>query len=221
MAAQLLLQAGWDPTAVVGGYMRALGSNARSGRGRYLVAETDESDGSFLLLHPAIAIVTNIDQEHLNYYHRFEHLIEAFRQFVGQLGPRGVLIRCEDDPVVRTALSHSHQVSYGLHQTADVRVTSMRPCGWGSEFAASYQGQRLGTFQLRVPGRHNVLNALGVISLAMVLEIPLEYVREALWAFQGTSRRFELFELPNDVWFIEDYAHHPAEIRATLTADPF
>jgi len=221
MAAQLLMQAGWDPTVIVGGHVLSLGSNARNGHGRYMVAETDESDGSFLFLHPAIALVTNIDREHLNHYQTFDKLVEAFRQFVRQLGPGGVLIRCLDDPVVREALSHSTQLSYGLNPQAEVRATHIKPCGWGSEFTATYQEQRLGTFHLRVPGSHNVLNALAVISLGIVLDIPLMIVREALWTFRGTSRRFQLLQLPNDIWLVDDYAHHPAEIRATLMADPF
>jgi len=228
MAAQLLVQAGWDPTAVVGGTVLSLGSNARNGSGRYLVAETDESDGSFLLLNPAIAIVTNIDREHLNHYRTFENLVAAFRQFVRCLGPSGILIRCEDDPIARETLSHANQLTYGLKAPADVSATAIQPCGLGSEFTATYQGQRLGTFRLQVPGRHNVLNALAIVCLGLVLDIPMVVVREALWAFRGTSRRFQLLRLPHDIWFIDDYAHHPAEIRATLAAsavggasDPF
>jgi len=221
MAAQLLIQAGWDPTAVVGGTMLSLGSNARYGRGRYLVAETDESDGSFLLLHPAVAIVTNIDREHLNYYQSFEKLVAAFQQFVGQLGPQGILIRCEDNAVIHQTLTHPHQLSYGFSRQADVRLNSLRSLGLGSEFTASYRGQRLGTFRLQIPGAHNALNALGVIGLGLALHLPLTVMREALWAFRGTSRRFQLTQLPNDVWFVEDYAHHPSEIQATLAADPF
>ena len=222
MAAQLLTQAGWDPTAVVGGQVRSMGGNARNGRGRYFVAETDESDGSFLLLKPSVAIVTNIDREHVNHYHTFENLIAAFRQFVGQVEPSGMLIRCEDDPMVRLHLPrYPHQISYGLTPQADVTAEAIHPRGWGSEFLARYQGQPLGSFRLWVPGRHNVQNALAVISLGLTLDLPLALIREALDAYRGTSRRFELFQLSQDVWFVEDYAHHPAEIRATLTADPF
>jgi UDP-N-acetylmuramate--alanine ligase len=221
MASQLLVQAGWDPTIVVGGYVHSLGSNARSGHGRFLVAETDESDGSFLLLNPDIAIVTNIDREHLNHYKTFDNLILAFEQFVSQIRPGGVLIRCEDDPIIREALSFHNQITYGISQQADVTIKSIRQCGWGSEFSARYKGQRLGKFRLNIPGRHNVTNALAVISLGIALDLPLEVIREALWAFRGTWRRFQVVQLPNDVWFVDDYAHHPSEIQATLTADPF
>jgi UDP-N-acetylmuramate--alanine ligase len=219
MAAQLLIDAGWDPTVVVGGVMLSLGTNARPGAGTYLVAESDESDGSFLHLSPTIALVTNIDQEHLNYYHTFERLISAFQQFVDQIRPGGTLIRCSDDPIVREMLSRPFQMSYGFEPGADVTADRVRLQGHGSSFRALYRGGSLGTFTLQVPGRHNVLNALGVISLGMTLELSLVTVREALARFKGTRRRFQVMRLPSDIWFIEDYAHHPAEIKATLAAD--
>ena len=219
MAAQLLRHAGWDPTVVIGGLVRSLGKNAQHGSGAYVVAETDESDGSFLHLSPHVAIVTNIDREHLNHYHAFEHLVEAFRQFVGQMKPDGTLIRCYDDPLIRQQLTHRSQLSYGFDANADVRGEGVQLDGHGSRFRACYKGRALGTFTLQVPGQHNVLNALSVISLGLVLEIPLITVREALAVFQGTERRFQVMRLPGDIWFVEDYAHHPSEIQATLAAD--
>ncbi|MBI2104510.1 MAG: UDP-N-acetylmuramate--L-alanine ligase [Candidatus Omnitrophica bacterium] len=219
MASQLLIQAGWDPTVVVGGIVLSLGTNARSGAGAYLVAESDESDGSFLHLAPDIAIVTNIDREHLNYYGTFARLVEAFEQFVGRLQPGGTLIRCADDPVVRERLSHPSQVSYGFGPGAEVTATHVELHGFGSRFRAAFRGRSLGTFALQVPGRHNVLNALAVISLGLTLELPLVTIRESLRRFQGTGRRFQVVRLPGDIWFVEDYAHHPSEIQATLAAD--
>ena len=219
MSSQLLVHAGWDPTVVVGGMMLSIGTNARSGTGAYLVAETDESDGSFLHLSPDIAIVTNMDREHLNHYHTFERLVEAFEQFVGQIRPGGTLIRCADDPLIRRVLMHTAQMDYGLEAGADVTAERIVPDGYGSRFRALYNGRSLGTFRLQVPGRHNVLNALAVISLGLTLDIPLITIREALAEFQGTGRRFQVFRLPTDIWFVEDYAHHPSEIRATLAAD--
>lgn len=221
MSAQLLLEAGWDPTIMVGGRMLSLGTNARHGRGRFMVTETDESDGSFLLLSPEIAIVTNIDREHLNYYGTLEQLVAAFQRFVRQLGPRGVLIRCDDDPMARQALSHPKLITYGRHAQAQVRATSIRRVGLGSEFAVAYRGRPLGAFRLQVPGEQNVQNALAVVSLGLTLELPLETIRQALWAFRGTSRRFQVVTLPNDILLVDDYAHHPSEIRATLAADPW
>ncbi len=219
MASQLLIQAGWDPTVVVGGLMLSLGTNARFGTGAYLVAESDESDGSFLHLAPHIAIVTNIDREHLNYYRTFARLVEAFEQFVSRVQPGGTLIRCTDDPLVRERLSHPSQVSYGFGAGADVTADHIQLHEFGSRFRAASHGRSLGAFTLQVPGRHNVLNALAVISLGLTLELPLVTIREALRQFQGTSRRFQVVRLPGDIWFVEDYAHHPAEIRATLAAD--
>jgi len=228
MAAQLLTHAGWDPTSIVGGIMRSFGSNARIGHGRYLVAETDESDGSFLLLQPDVAIVTNIDREHLSHYGTFDRLISAFRQFVEQLGDDGTLIRCADDPLVRKLLHHPRQLSYGLNAShasgasgASAELVADRIAvrqGW-TTFRARFRDCPLGTFAVEAPGRHNVLNALAVVGLGLTLELPLTTIREALAAFQGTERRFQMFRLPGDIWLVEDYAHHPAEIHATLSAD--
>ena len=219
MASQLLLHAGWDPTVVVGGVMLSLSTNARAGKGTYLVAETDESDGSFLHLFPDIAVVTNIDREHLSHYQTFERLVAAFERFVGQITPGGILIRCVDDALVRQTLAHPATLDYGLDAAADVTAERMVLNGHGSRFRAVYRGRPLGTFTLQVPGRHNVLNALAVIGLGLTLEISLVTVREALAAFQGTRRRFQVLRLPSDIWFVEDYAHHPSEIQATLAAD--
>ncbi len=219
MAAQLLIRAGWDPMVAVGGMMLAMGTNARAGSGAYLVAETDESDGSFLHLSPTIALITNIDREHLNHYHSFERLTEAFAQFVGQIRPGGTLIRCMDDPVIRASLAAPRQVGYGFEAGAEVTVDRMLLHGHGSTFRARYNGRSLGEWTLQVPGRHNVLNALGVITLGLTLELPLQTIKEALADFQGTGRRFQVTRLPGDIWFVEDYAHHPSEIQATLAAD--
>ena len=219
MAAHVLLQAGWDPTVVVGGIMLALGTNARHGRGTYLVAETDESDGSFLHLHPQVALVTNVDREHLNHYQTFDRLIAAFEQFVAQIRPGGTLIRCTDNPIVRERLQAPAMLGYGFGPWSDVTADRIQPDAQGSRFRALYNGRALGAFRLQVPGRHNVLNALGVIGLGLTLDLPLATIREGLAAFQGTRRRFQVLRLPRDIWFIEDYAHHPAEIQATLSAD--
>jgi len=219
MAAQLLLQAGWDPTIIVGGKLLSLGTNARAGRGTCVIAETDESDGSFLHLFPEVAIVTNIDHEHLNYYQTFERLLAAFYQFVEQIRPGGTLIRCSDDPLIRRILTHPQQVSYGFNPGADVTVSRVAFNGHGSQFRAVFNGRSLGTFHLRLPGRHNILNALGVVALGLTLDIPLGTIREALAEYRGAQRRFQVFRLPGDIWFVEDYAHHPEEIQATLAAD--
>ncbi|HEX9779799.1 MAG TPA: UDP-N-acetylmuramate--L-alanine ligase [bacterium] len=218
MAAQICLEAGWDPTVVVGGVMRSLGTNAHAGQGRYLVAETDESDGSFLELSPHVAIITNIDREHLNYYQTFDRLIVAFQTFAGQLDPQGALIVSWDDPVIRTAFAGLHRLTYGLSSASDVTAERIRFVGHGSRFRARYRGRDLGGFQLQVPGAHNIANALGVMSMALTLEIPMVTVRDALGRYQGTQRRFQATRLPGDIVLVEDYAHHPSEIRATLAS---
>ena len=219
MASELLLRAGWDPTVIVGGVMLSTGTNARHGTGTYLVAETDESDGSFLRLFPEIAMVTNIDREHLNHYRSFERLIAAFQQFIGQLRSGGTLIRCVDDPLIRRGLTHASQVSYGFRPEADVTASQVQFEAYGSRFRALSDGCALGAFTLQVPGHHNILNALAVISLGLTLDIPLVTIREALANFRGTQRRFQMYQLPNDIRFVEDYAHHPSEIQAPLSAD--
>ena len=220
MAAQLLLAAGWDPTIAVGGIMRALGSNAHAGTGRWFVAETDESDGSFLHLWPEVAIVTNIDREHLNHYRTMEHVIEAFQTFVHKIPADGVFIRCADDPLTRSLQCRAtRQLTYGIDTEADLMADAIRLEGQGSRFTVGFKGCDLGEFQLHIPGRHNILNALGVIAAGLRLDIPLITIKEALAEFQGTQRRFQLQRLPGDIWLVEDYAHHPAEIRATLAAD--
>ena len=219
MASQLLIHAGWDSTIIVGGVMLSIGTNAQSGNGSYLVAETDESDGSFLHLHPRISIITNIDREHLNHYETFDRLLGAFQQFIAQVRPGGTIIGCDDDATVRRLLDGIPHLGYGLDDGADVCATHIMPDGHQSRFLVRYQGQSLGTFSLQVPGRHNILNALGVVALGLTLELPLVTIREALANFRGTQRRFQVFRLPGDIWLVEDYAHHPSEIQATLDAD--
>ncbi|MBI4343511.1 MAG: UDP-N-acetylmuramate--L-alanine ligase [Candidatus Omnitrophica bacterium] len=220
MAGTLLCHAGWDPTVVVGGVMLAMGTNARAGKGRFFVAETDESDGSFLHLHPEVAIITNIDREHLNHYRSLERLVEAFQRFVRQIRPGGTLISCYDDPRIRRVLAHPHELTYGFDPAADITAQRISPPdGAGVRFRASYRGRSLGAFRLQVPGRHNISNALGVIGLGLILDLPLNTIREALAEFGGTQRRFQVLRLPGDINFIEDYAHHPSEIEATLAAD--
>ncbi len=220
MATALLRHAGWDPSFVVGGIVRSLGTNAQWGRGTYTVVETDESDGSFLRVFPDVAVVTNLDREHLNYYGTMERLLEAFRQFAAQVTPGGVVICCWDDPRVRETLGGpARMMTYGLHRGAALSVDQVQVDVPGTRFRVSFRGRSLGTFRLQVPGRHNVLNATAVIGIGLRLELPLVTIREALAAFTGTQRRFQVLRLPDDIWFVEDYAHHPAEIRATLSAD--
>ncbi len=218
MAGQVLLEAQWDPTVLVGGIMLSQQTNAHAGEGQFFVAETDESDGSFLRTSPHIAIITNVDKEHLNYYETFDRLVRSFQTFIDKVKDPGSVIACIDDPVVRKHLYHRGMMTYGTSHDADVTAEDFEFEGSHSTFRVRYRGRNLGKFRLRVPGRHNILNALAVISLAIHLDISLITVRDALWAYRGTKRRFQMVQLPNDIWIVEDYAHHPSEIRATLDA---
>ena len=197
MVAQLLLAAGWDPTIAVGGIMRSLGSNAHAGTGRWFVAETDESDGSFLHLWPEVAIVTNIDREHLNHYHTLQHVIEAFQSFVQKVPADGIFIRCADDPFTRSLQCRAmRQMTYGIDTEADLMADGIRLEGQGSRFTVGFKGCDLGEFQLNVPGRHNVLNALGVIAAGLRLDVPLITIKEALASGQAAPAGAANWYLP-------------------------
>lgn len=220
LVATVLRLAGYDPTVVVGGRMAALGSNARLGAGDLLVAEADESDGSFLRLTPTIAAVTNIDPEHLDYYQTHDHLKEAFVSFLEKVPFYGLAVLCLDHPVVQELLPRVRRrlVTYGLSPQADFsgRVVSFR--GLDTTFLAFHRGEPLGEFVVRMPGAHNVLNCLATIAIADELEVPLDVLREALATFTGVARRFTIVGEVEGVSLVDDYGHHPAEIAATLEA---
>lgn len=218
LIATVLRAAGLDPTVVVGGKMAALGTNARLGDGDLLVAEADESDGSFLRLAPTIAIVTNIDPEHLDYWHTHEELKEAFVDFANRLPFYGLGVLCLDHPHVQAVLPRvsCRHVTYGVSPQADYSVRGVRYSGLSTFFNAYRRGQQLGGFQLKMPGAHNVLNCLAAIAVADELEVPLDVTKEALATFGGVGRRFTVVGEAAGVTLIDDYGHHPAEIRATL-----
>jgi UDP-N-acetylmuramate--alanine ligase len=228
LVATVLRAAGLDPTVVVGGQVNALGSNARLGAGDLFVAEADESDGSFLRLTPTIAVITNIDAEHLDHYGTHENLKEAFVQFANKIPFYGLAVLCMDHPHVQEILpriSHRH-VTYGTSRQADYRAKNLRFEGLSTRFDAYRREELLGEFAVKMPGAHNVLNALAVIAVADELEIPLDVVREAIGSFHGVQRRFTVVGQPTmerngsrgDVMIVDDYGHHPAEIEATLNA---
>ncbi|WP_394832530.1 UDP-N-acetylmuramate--L-alanine ligase [Pendulispora rubella] len=228
LVATVLRAAGLDPTVVVGGKVNALGSNARLGAGDLFVAEADESDGSFLRLTPTIAVVTNIDPEHLDHYGTFENLKAAFVEYANRTPFYGLSVLCLDHPHVQEVLpriSRRH-VTYGVSRQADYRASNLRFEGLATRFDCQRRGQTLGEFTVRMPGAHNVLNALSVIAVADELEIPLDVTRDAIASFHGVQRRFTVVGQPalekggrrGDVLIIDDYGHHPAEIEATLDA---
>jgi UDP-N-acetylmuramate--alanine ligase len=220
LVATVLRAAGLDPTVVVGGRMAALGSNARLGAGELLVAEADESDGSFLRLTPTIAVVTNIDPEHLDFYGTHANLKDAFLSFVERIPFYGLAVLCLDHPDVQDLLprvKHRH-VTYGLSPQADYSAKEISFRGLETHFVACKAGRSMGQFVVHMPGQHNVLNALAAIAVADELEVPLDVCKEALATFHGVARRFTVTAQVADIALVDDYGHHPAEVVATLEA---
>ncbi len=225
MVASVLAQAGLDPTVVIGGKVNALGSHARLGRGELLVAEADESDGSFLRLSPAIVAVTNLDREHLDHYGDMDRLVEAFVEFINRVPFYGLAVLCADDERIRGLLGRvvKRYQTYGLHEHTgapppDFRATDISLKKWESEFRAQYRGRTLGPFRLSIPGIHSVSNALAAIAIGTELDVPTDLIRKGLAAFTGVERRFHLRGEKGGVMVVDDYGHHPTEIKATLAA---
>jgi len=216
----VLREAGRDPTVVVGGKVRTLGTNARLGQGEFLVAEADESDGSFLLLSPIYAIVTNIDPEHLDYFGDMEKVKAAYMQFVQRVPFYGLAVLCIDNVNVRAMLPKMNKryVTYGTSPDADWQVRELRVEGMETNFEVWRNDRRLGPVRLHMPGRHYALNALAAIAVADDLGIPWRIAAHALEEFGGVHRRFEVRGEEQDILVVDDYAHHPEEIRVTLRA---
>jgi UDP-N-acetylmuramate--alanine ligase len=220
MTAAVLSAAGLDPTMVIGGRLRMLGSNAKMGQGDILVAEADESDGSFLLLSPTIAVVTNIDREHLDFHQTMEQLNESFLAFINKIPFYGLAVLCLDDPNVRGLLPKVRKrcTTYGLTSEAEYSAQELKFKPAGVEFVALRRGKPLGELRLHLPGRHSATNALAALAVAQELEIPFARAASALDEFSGIHRRFEVKGEPRGILVIDDYGHHPAEIRATIGA---
>src|SRR5215472_3662640 len=237
MVASVLAAGGLDPTVVVGGRVDALGSNARLGKSQYLVAEADESDRSFLKLSPILAVVTNIDREHMDCYRNMDEVDQAFVDFVDRVPFYGMVLLCNDDHRLRGLLPRlaRRAVTYGLRQDSDFRIALDHSGGpdaavetaasakapgenFGSRFAVEYRGKSLGEFELHVPGIHNILNATAAVAVGVGLDIEPARIREGLGGFRGVDRRFQLRGRAAGVSVIDDYGHHPTEIRATLSA---
>jgi UDP-N-acetylmuramate--alanine ligase len=220
LIAAVLSTAGLDPTMIIGGRVHMFGANARIGEGEMLVAEADESDGSFLLLSPTIAVVTNIDKEHLDFHQSMERLKESFLAFINKVPFYGLAVLCIDDANVHGLLAKARKrcVTYGLSAEADFSARDLKLSAAGVEFAALHRGKPLGRLRLPLPGRHSATNALAAVAVAAELEISFARVAEALAAFTGIHRRFEVKGEPRGILVIDDYGHHPAEIRATIGA---
>lgn len=219
MTAAILSHAGLDPTVVVGGRVGAMGgSNARVGKSDFLVMESDESDGSFLKLAPILAVITNIDREHLDHYADLDAIESAFIEFANKVPFYGACIVCIDDPNTQSILPKLKRrvITYGVSAQADLEATSIACGAFSSSYRLRYRDRDLGEFHLRLPGRHNVLDSIAAVAVAMELEVSPDVAREALAAFTGVDRRFQLRGQERGISVVDDYGHHPTEIRATL-----
>ncbi len=220
MCGVILDAARLDPTVVIGGQVKSLGTGGRLGKGDYLVAETDESDRSFLLLKPTVAVVTNVDDEHMNAYRSRQDLEDSFRRFVESVPFYGLAILCIDDPTVRQIATECKRrvLTYGFSADADLTAVNIRGDRSGMRFAVVYRGAHLGEFVLPMLGRHLVQNCLAAIGVGLEFGISIEVIREALASFGGVKRRLEVVGEAAGVTVMSDYGHHPTEIRATLRA---
>jgi UDP-N-acetylmuramate--alanine ligase len=216
----VLTEAGLDPTVVIGGKLKATGTGASLGKGEFLVAEADESDGSFLKLSPTIAVATNIDREHMNYFKTMDNLCAAFRQFLDKVPFYGISIICYEDIYLRNIMNELNRryISYGFSEDAMIRAKDIKSSGINTSFKVEYRNENLGKFTLPMIGKYNVLNALASIAVARELRVDTEVVRKALSGFRGIQRRFELKASVSGIRVYDDYGHHPTEIRNTLRA---
>jgi UDP-N-acetylmuramate--alanine ligase len=221
MVASVLAAGGLDPTVVVGGRVNALGSNARLGTTQYLVAEADESDRSFLKLSPILAVVTNLDREHMDCYRDMADVEQAFLNFMDKVPFYGAVTACLDNPQLAAILPRARRrvFTYGMAAEADYRLEFLETGGrCFARFQVVTAAGPLGPFELHVPGRHNVLNATAAVAIAHQLEVPAEKIAEGLMHFRGVDRRFQQRGTARGVTVVDDYGHHPTEIRATLAA---
>jgi UDP-N-acetylmuramate--alanine ligase len=220
LAAHVLQGAGLGPTVAVGGIVNSLGSNSQWGQGKYFVLEADESDGTFLNFFPEYSIITNVDREHLDFYKDFSHVLAVYRRFMEQTSPEGVLIVCGEDPHLLglTREIGRKVLTYGRDGQNDISPFDIHNDGFETRFSCRWQGLVLGPFHLPVPGPHNILNAMAVILLAQQLGIDPGVLRRSLADYQGVRRRFQQVGLEEGILIVDDYAHHPTEIKAVLGA---
>jgi UDP-N-acetylmuramate--alanine ligase len=220
MIAQVLTNAGLDPTVVIGGKLSTFGSNVRLGQGDLIVAEADESDGSFLRLSPAICVVTNIDAEHLDYYRGLDQIKEVFLEFINRIPFYGLSVLCLDDPALQDLIPRveKRRITYGLSAQADVRAVQVEREGPLMSFRVIREGNELGPVRLNMPGIHNLYNSLAAISVGLELDVPFESAASSLQRLGQVHRRIEILGTVDDIMVVDDYGHHPTEIRATLEA---
>jgi len=220
IAASVLSEANFDPTVIIGGIVASYGTNAKLGESRYLLAEADESDGSFLNLNPVYTVITNIDRDHMDYYGSLEVLREKFTEFANKVPFYGASIVCLEDENVRKILPNITKkvISYGLSPNCDVFAKDIEIAKGYSSFSVTANGNELGKCRLNVPGKYNILNSLSVISLGLELGIDFEILVKGIGAYNGTKRRAEIIGKINETMVITDYAHHPVEVDRTLEA---
>ncbi|MCP4748947.1 MAG: UDP-N-acetylmuramate--L-alanine ligase [Desulfobacteraceae bacterium] len=220
LVASVLAQGGLDPTVVIGGKLLGIGSNAVLGKGDYIVAEADESDGSFLRYSPAIAVVTNIDREHLDFYKDLEDIKQAFLTFIDRIPFYGLAVLCLDDEFVQDLIPHISRrfITYGKSPQADLQARNVTSSGMSSRFNIIYQAKPLGEITLNLPGIHNVYNAMAAVAVGLELGIKFKEIKTALEQAQGVQRRLEIKGQIAGITVVDDYGHHPTEVKATLTA---
>lgn len=220
MVSTILARGGLDPTMVIGGKLASIGSNARLGDGDIIVAEADESDGSFLKLLPTIAVITNIDREHLDFYPGITEIKEAFLKFANIVPFYGCTVLCSDNEHVReiTELIKRKMITYGIEHSADYSARDIKYLGSRTEYSLIYKGDRLGAIELIVPGLFNVYNSLAAVAVSRELDLDFATIKEGLASFSGVVRRLEIKGTVGDITVVDDYGHHPTEVKATLAA---
>jgi UDP-N-acetylmuramate--alanine ligase len=219
LIAYLLIEAGLDPTVFIGADVSFLNGNARCGKSNLVITEADESDGSFLLLDPLYSVSTNVDFEHMDYYSSMENVIEAYTRFITNTKDEGAAFVCVDDDRLRAIAKDNCKkiVRYGFSEDADIRADDVRLLGLnGSKFDLIFKNKVLGDISLSIIGMHNVLNSIAAIGVAMDLGVDFDFIRKVIGNFRGANRRFNITHIDSDIFVIDDYAHHPTEIKATL-----
>ncbi len=224
MIAHMLIETGYDPTVVVGGEISSLGGNARLGASQWFVAEADESDKSFLKLNPYFGVITNIDEDHLEYYENLKDTVNTFLDFAERVDKSGRILCCIDNDNVKKLISDLHKkkfktpiTTYGMSKNADIRADNLMCEGFSTCFDVYKNNiELLGSFTISIPGKHNVLNALAAIALGIEIGLPFDVMKKALRSFKGVDRRFQIKARTEDIMVINDYAHHPTEIKAVL-----
>ena len=218
MVSAVLAAGHLDPTIVIGGKLRGADTNAVLGQGNYIVAEADESDGSFLKMAPSIAVVTNIDREHLDFYADLDAIVQTFARFIDRIPFYGLAVLCLDNEHVQNLIPHikKRYTTYGVSSQADFQAREIRCDGLCSHYQAHHRGRHLGEIRLNLPGIHNVYNSLAGIAVGMELDIPFATIRTALETLEGVRRRLEIKGTAGGITVIDDYAHHPTEIKTTL-----